>query len=446
MKKLIEILETSNLFLTGGGGVGKSYATKEIIEHYRNFNKGVICLGSTGISAVNIGGVTLHSFLCLGICKNFDELKEYDRSRTIKEKLKKLNEILRMTDLIIIDEISMISCDVFELVYYRLSSLNYNGRIMVVGDFYQLPPITKKDNQNSNLFYKKYAFSSFAWDNFKFTNVEFKKSKRTKDLKFYYFLNKIRTQDINSSVYKYFSKFIKTKLMPDFEKTVLFGRNKEADDLNKTMLSKINSKLEKYYGHYEFFDPEIEENDHKISKWLSNLNVLNIFEFKIGAKVIFTINKYKNANNLNSFFNGEQGEIIDIEKENDEIIYIKIKKLNEDIIKVEPQAYDFGEFITHENELKYKIIASFYQFPLRLAYGITIHKSQSMSIENLSCDLNNIFADGQLYVALSRAIDPKKFEIIYNRKENFYSYLNKVIKANQEVREFYNNQTFIYLD
>ena len=113
------------------------------------------------------------------------------------------------------------------------------------------------------------------------------------------------------------------------------------------------------------------------------------------------------------------------------------------MVEVKPNNYDFGEYINEDDELKYSIIASFSQFPLRLAYAITIHKSQGMSIERLTCDLTHIFAEGQLYVALSRAIEPNNLKIIYKKSENFNSYLNRVIKSHEDVDEFYEKTDFL---
>lgn len=442
--ELINLLKTQNIFLTGGAGVGKSYAVSKIINYYKSKNLGVVALGSTGISAVNIGGLTVHSFFGFGICKNKDELKNYDKGKKAKEKLKNLKNILDKTKLIIIDEISMISADLFEMIYLRLINLSYKGRIMVVGDFYQLPPIIK--DKNFNLFNVGiYAFSSYAWEMMKFTNIELTKPKRTKNLEFYSVLSRIRVGKISFEISKYLQNFVDNKFTPNQDETVIFGRNKEANELNSFMLKSINSPLLKHYGTFEVEDKNL--NSQKIQKWINNLNVPVIFEFKIGARVIFTINKYKNIIDESEFFNGEQGVIKDVILENDgEISSIIVQKNSGEIVEVKPNSYDFGEYENSGDELVYNIMASFYQFPLRLAYAITIHKSQGMSIEKLTCDLSHIFAEGQLYVALSRATNPENLKIIYKKNENFYSYLNKVVKNHKDVDEFYKKTDFIYYD
>ena len=130
---VLEALKHSNVFLTGGAGVGKSYITNQIISHYKQQAKGVVALGSTGVSAVNIGGFTIHSFFVFGISNNFDELISNDRYN--KKRLSELKKILKATDLIIIDEISMVSANMLDMIYYRLNHYGFLGKVLVVGDF-----------------------------------------------------------------------------------------------------------------------------------------------------------------------------------------------------------------------------------------------------------------------------------------------------------------------
>lgn len=157
---VLKHLETHNVFLTGGAGVGKSYTTTELIRHYRTqTDQQVIALGSTGISAVNIGGFTIHSFFVFGISNNFDELELHDKRN--RSRLSELKKVLKATDLIIIDEISMVSADMMEMISYRLSSMEYLGKLLFVGDFFQLPPVQKANQPQHHLFGNRvYAFES----------------------------------------------------------------------------------------------------------------------------------------------------------------------------------------------------------------------------------------------------------------------------------------------
>jgi len=161
---VLEALKHSNVFLTGGAGVGKSYITNEVISDYRKRGKQVVSLGSTGVSAVNIGGFTVHSFFVFGIAGNFDELAAGDKRA--KSRLSDLKKILKATDLIIIDEISMVSTDLMDMIAYRLNNYGYFGKVLFVGDFFQLPPVQKQQNRNDIFGSKLYAFESMAWERF----------------------------------------------------------------------------------------------------------------------------------------------------------------------------------------------------------------------------------------------------------------------------------------
>ncbi|ASM35079.1 glycosysltransferase [Campylobacter sputorum subsp. bubulus] len=432
LDKVLEILKTSNLFLTGGGGVGKSYLVLEIIKHYQKNSKKVIVLGSTGISAVGIGGVTLHSFFKIGICSNYEELKIYDKKN--KQKLKELNEILKSCDLIVIDEISMVSADIMELIYYRIANSEFNGKFILVGDFYQLPPV-KKQSLNT-LFDLTYAFSSNAWNNLNLVNIELCGSKRTDDKIFYDFLSKLRVGNVGVNEIIYLKSFLKNNINYD-DSSVLFGTNAEVDKLNMIKLQSIDSQLEISSGYFEIYDENLNENI--LQKWINNLNITDELKIKIGAKIIFTTNKW------GEFFNGQRGEIVDIIKNYDTIDFVKVLMENGNTIDIIRQKYDLSEYAFDGNEMKENVRASYFQFPFKLAYAITIHKSQGMSINNLTCNLDKIFVSGQLYVALSRSSNPKNLKIIFNRSENFENYIKKNATINSEVANFYAKNSFINL-
>lgn len=219
-EQILEILSHSNVFLTGGGGVGKSYLTASIIRHYKENFKNVIILGSTGISAVSLGGVSLHSFFKFGYCKDYEELRRFDYHQ--KDKLSKLRSMLDACDLLVIDEISMVSSNLMEMIRYRLLTSKFKGRALIVGDFYQLPPVQKEQNEN-RLFNFLYAFNSSAWEEMKFTNVELLISKRTNDLKFYEILSRLRVGELDDEIMSYIESLRVTKIEPDDDTSVLLA-------------------------------------------------------------------------------------------------------------------------------------------------------------------------------------------------------------------------------
>ena len=432
LNQLLDILKKSNVFLTGRGGVGKSHLTQAVIKHYKSELKNVVVLGSTGIAAVNVGGVSVHSFFKFGICSNLEELRGYDRKQ--RGKLGELKKMLDVCDLIVIDEISMISAGLMDMIYYRLMSSKFVGRVMLVGDFYQLPPVRKNGEDGSSLFKFLYAFNSSSWREFEFKNIELVVSKRTKDKKFYDILSMLRVGRLSPEVFSYIENLRVPSVQVDDDTSVLFGRNYEADELNNKMLSKLPAQLERAEALVEIYDENLNEN--ALDRWIANLYAPEILNIKIGAKVIFTVNKW------GEYYNGERGQIMQILKEGGEIKSVIVQKADGEIVEVERARFDMSEFVMDGEHLEERARASLMQFPLKLAYAITIHKSQGMSIENLVCDLNHIFANGQLYVALSRAIDPKKLRIFYGKSRPFREYLQSVVKIDEEVEKFYLENKF----
>jgi glycosysltransferase len=433
LNQIVEILKKSNVFLTGRGGVGKSYLTQAVIKYYKSELKNVVVLGSTGISAVSVGGVSVHSFFKFGICSNINELRGFDRKQ--RSNLSKLKAILDSCDLIVIDEISMISSDLMDMIYYRLMNSKFVGRVLLVGDFYQLPPVQKSDESRSNSLFKfLYAFNSSAWREFAFTNIELVVSKRTKDEKFYEILSLLRIGNLSDEVVKYLENLRIKGLVIDDNVSVLFGRNNEVNLLNNKMLFALKTPLESSNAIVEIFDENLHEST--LERWIANLAVPEILNMKIGAKIMFTANKW------GEYYNGESGEIVQILKENGDISSVIIKKSNNEILEIQKVRFDLSEFVLEGENIEQQIKASFFQFPFKLAYAITIHKSQGMSISNLICDLNHIFANGQLYVALSRAIDPNGLRIFYDKSKPFIDYLRSVVKIDEEVSKFYLENKF----
>ena len=411
LNQLLEILKKSNVFLTGRGGVGKSHLTQAVIKHYKSELKNVVVLGSTGIAAVNVGGVSVHSFFKFGTCSSLEELRGYDRKQRGK-----------------------LSAGLMDMIYYRLMSSKFVGRVMLVGDFYQLPPVRKNGEDGSSLFKFLYAFNSSSWHEFEFKNIELVVSKRTKDKKFYDILSMLRVGRLSEEVFSYIENLRVPSVQINDDTSVLFGRNYEADELNNKMLSKLPAPLERAEALVEIYDENLNENT--LDRWIANLYAPEILNIKIGAKVIFTVNKW------GEYYNGERGQIMQILKENGEIKSVIVQKANGEIVEVERARFDMSEFVMAGEHLEERARASLTQFPLKLAYAITIHKSQGMSIENLVCDLNHIFANGQLYVALSRAIDPKKLRIFYSKSRPFREYLQSVVKIDEEVEKFYLENKF----
>lgn len=425
LNEILALLEERNVFLTGGAGVGKSFLTSEIISHYRINGKSVVALGSTGVSAVGIGGSTIHSFFCFGISEDFEALSSLDKKN--KSRLKELKKILEVTDLIVIDEISMVGTTLFDMISYRLESMGYAGKVLLVGDFYQLPPIVKQTN--GGLFGDLvFAFESMAWRSLNVCVVELKVMHRTHDSHFAAILTKIRKGICDAEV-KDMLLDLKNNLLPaDTQPTYLFGRNLEVDKTNQQNLASLS-------GEEACFVPEIsmgnKVHENRLLAWKKNLPINEYLRLKVGAPILFTVNKW------GKFANGERGVVKEIGDD-----FVVVEKEGE-YIRVEPHPFDLTEIaIDKDGRLGSVTLATLSQLPIKLAYAITIHKSQGMSIDGLVCDVNHIFATSQFYVAISRAIEPKNLQIVYNRP-NFEEYLRKVIQVDTRVTEYYNQITHL---
>lgn len=420
LDNICKILEKDNIFLTGGAGVGKSYTTMKIIEKFKKNEKNVVTLGSTGVSAVAVNGMTVHSFFVFGIANSLEELDIGDKKA--KHRLSELKKIISNTDLIVIDEISMISASLIDMIAYRLDSMGFMGKILFVGDFFQLSPIVKY-KENVGLFDSLlFAFESSSWQNFAPVVVELTTMHRTHDAEFTKILSSIRKGEVNEKVIEYIKSLEQNSALEN--STYLFGKNEHVEKMNRDKLAELSSPAVMLIAQNNSIKG-VHEN--KVSNWQKSLPVPDTLTLKVGAPVLFCVNKW------GKYANGERGIIKEITSE------AVIVEKNDSFVRVEPHVFELGEFHANEDgKLKSVTLATMAQFPLKLAYAITIHKSQGMSIDNLVCNVDNIFTPSQFYVALSRATDPKTLKVDYNGG-NLEYYLKRVISIDPRVVEFYSN-------
>ncbi|WP_309496116.1 DEAD/DEAH box helicase [Sulfurovum sp.] len=416
---VLEALKHSNVFLTGGAGVGKSYITNEVISDYRKRGKQVVSLGSTGVSAVNIGGFTVHSFFVFGISSNFDELNQSDKRA--KKRLSDLKKVLKATDLIIIDEISMVSTDLLDMIAYRLNNYGYLGKVMFVGDFFQLPPVQKQNNRNDIFGKKLYAFESMAWERFELMVIELTEMKRTTDGEFTHILSKVRKGICDEEIIAYMTKLWNTEDMEQ-DPTYLYGRNLEVEQTNRAKINELDTEETILFANVDMFG---KVHEKKLAGWKAMLPISELLTLKEGVPVLFTVNKW------GKFVNGERGILRKIEED-----HLIVEKEDE-YVRVERHEFDLVDMLVQDDGTIETIsLATLSQFPLKLAYAVTIHKSQGMSIDNLVCNVDNIFAPSQFYVAISRAVNPKYLKIDFN-KGDLTRYLHRVINVDHRVVDYY---------
>ena len=386
-----------NIFLTGGAGVGKTTLTRELIELYIQDAKKVAKLASTGMAATLINGQTLHSFLDLGIASDVDDLERNGKFE-IKKKIKKL---IASIELLVIDEISMVSDTLFEMIELRLTQAEFQGVLLVVGDFLQLPPVVRGSSE------VHFAFESEAWERFAFKKVELTHIYRTDDIRFIELLGSVREGFVDEAVHNHLNEFIKPLSEDLSEFTYLFGKNVSAQMHNKAQLEFVEGEL--FVKEAQIIKHKKDSKDSDIQRFMNDARIEKELELKMGVPVLFTRNSW-------NYFNGERGKVVNVDA-----TYVYVQKSDGVIIKLESVAQSKTMWrektVNKKKEMVEDELFSVYQFPIKLAYAITIHKSQGMSIEDLIIQTNEIFAPSQFYVALSRCSKPERLTLIAPSKQ-----------------------------
>lgn len=402
INKIIE--EKQNILITGSAGTGKSYTLNKIVKKCREDKINVAVTASTGTAAININGMTIHKFLSFNIQTN----KEYVNIMSKKPFWFNVVANIRWSKIIIIDEISMISADQLDLIDAILkkatkSDKPFGGKFMIfVGDFLQLPPIGK------NL---KFAFESQSWKEAKIKTIYLKNNHRQVENNFISILEAIRIGDIDrkSEMQAILESLVIDSNQINDESTILMSRNKDVDEHNNKKIKELKTKEHCFESNFWG------KTGEQLSKSVIAPNELIV---KKGARIIMLINDPEDR-----FINGTQGHVLEImENESNPIIQVGLDDGN--IINV-------SKHVWNQKNLNDETTGSFEQFPIKLAWAITIHKSQGATIEKLHIDFSNMFAEAQMYVALSRARTLEKLTISNLR--------NAKILVNKTAKEFYSN-------
>ncbi|KFN40308.1 MAG: ATPase [Sulfuricurvum sp. MLSB] len=380
LEKALAILGYSNLFITGGAGAGKTTLTRSLIDHYAAQGKQVARLASTGMAATLIGGQTLHSFFDLGIANSQEELERNGKL----EPSKKVVKLIRSMQIIVIDEISMVSAPLLDMIRLRLLQAEFSGRLIAVGDFLQLPPVTRG---NEPIYF---AFESPSWQRMGFETLHLEGSFRTHEAEFLTLLEKVRHAKLDEDAHDALEALVKPLSEDMSTMTLLFGKNISAQNHNRSQLEHLNGEVIEVETYVSIHDKKMQERD--VERFMNESRIEPILALKVGAPILFTRNAW-------NYYNGERGMITSIETD-----LIWVKKADGVSVKVERVDTVKTRWIEKGNTASEEKLITLSQFPITLAFAITIHKSQGMSLADYVIETNEIFAPSQFYVALSRSV------------------------------------------
>lgn len=385
-KIAFDLIENTNcsFFLTGEAGTGKTTFLKRV---QKEINKNFLVLAPTGLAALSAEGETIHSFFGFPL-EALDSYPEYNLN---KDK----HIIIRKTDTIIIDEVSMVRCDIVDAIDYVLrtelkSNLPFAGKqIVFVGDMFQLPPVVKKNSADARLIEYRYGTSDAffhranVFSRFTLPKIQFLKVYRQTDAGFKDLLNNIRYGR-----------------MTDSDIDILNGRVREADDdsdFSIELASRNTDVVKINNDHLRMLGGETKEYEGVVEgEFVSELPVPMKLTLKVGAQVMFC----RNDTPMHRWVNGTIGVITALEQTG-----VKVKLADDKEIAVEPISWESyrQSFNVLTNKIEKTLVGSYKQLPLKLAWAITIHKSQGLTFDKLKLNLEHkMFLPGQLYVALSR--------------------------------------------
>ncbi len=441
-----DLIEHTNrsVFLTGKAGTGKTTFLNDFVK--RTHKKHIV-VAPTGIAAINAGGVTIHSMFGLplrtflpttdridtSMANNIADLMPHFKYR--KDKLKLLREV----EIIIIDEVSMLRADVLDMMDFSLRFIRRNNQrfggvqMLFIGDLYQLPPVVRDEHILKICYNSPFFFDSHAIKEIPLITIELTKVYRQSDEDFLSILNAIRDGDVANIDFDHLNE----RYDPDFDMgdepyVYLCSHNKMADDINQEKLDELKVSSKTYEA--KLFG-EFKENQFPNEQFL---------DLKIGAQIMFIRNDISGEK---KYFNGKLGEISALDENEIKVILDG----SEREITVKREVWEQKKyFLDTDKNIKEEVLGSFEQFPIKLAWAVTIHKSQGLTFDRVIIDAGKSFTAGQVYVALSRCrtlegivlkskITP---EVIF--KDNRILHFHTDTVANDKVEAILNNEKYDY--
>jgi uncharacterized protein YpbB/plastocyanin len=398
-----------SVFLTGKAGTGKTTLLKKIID---STHKNTVVIAPTGIAALNAGGVTIHSFFQMPFAAFIPDFgqppfvgqrTQFNTKTTLQQHFnmnKKRKSIFLKLELLIIDEVSMLRADLLDAMDFMLRKIRRNDtpfggvQVLFIGDLMQLPPIVKREEKGT---LDKYYNGSFFFHSKVIQEqpplyIELEKIYRQNDPEFIELLNNLRNNQISDENVTLLNQYVK----PDFNATqhegfiTLTTHNAKADEINDKALAALSGKSRNYDAQVTKKFP-----DHMFP-------IPKTMELKVGAQVMFIKNDMAHEKR---YYNGKIGRVTELSSDEIRVTFPE-EKLT---ISVEPYEWENVKFTLDEQsgEIKEEVIGTFVHFPLKLAWAITVHKSQGLTFEKAVLDLSKVFAPGQAYVGLSRLVSLK---------------------------------------
>ena len=394
-KKALEIIKSGNsIFITGNAGTGKT----TLLRHAQSTvlkGKKAVTVAPTGVAAINSGGITIHRFFGFAPDVTPQEVKNQYRPK------KYLKEIAKL-DTLIIDEVSMVRADLMDCIemalrrYGRQKNRPFGGvQLVLIGDLLQLPPVAKNETKQVMLeagYPSTYFFSAKAFQNQDIPCIELKQIFRQKDIDFIRVLNAIRTDIATLADLDLLNTRVvsQKEIRADDSHVTLVSTNAAAAAINSDRIADLKADLQKWNAK---ITGEISKEDYPTAE---------VLEFKVGAQIMMLVNEYSTTGSI-KWVNGSLANITAIDlKSQEPSVTVKVMGSNGSE-RVKLHTWEVKRPILVDEEMQFEVIGSFCQFPFSLAWAVTIHKSQGKTFDKVIVDLSSrIFAEGQLYVALSR--------------------------------------------
>lgn len=369
----LKILQAGhNVFLTGSAGTGKTFLLNKFIEYLKKKNIKVGITASTGIAATHINGRTIHAWMGMGIAQTMDEkaIKKLKKNQEVRDRIK-------AAKILIIDEISMLDAERLNLIDKICKAIKdpfapFGGlQLVMCGDFFQLPPIDKNGQA-------RFAYEASAWQGAKIKVCYLEEQFRQNDLRFVKILNQIRANQAGEEELALLKKHSNKSSQSSIGPTKLYAHNIDVDVINDRELAAIS-------GEEMVYDMSIHGPRDLVSYLKRSCLAPVELKLKVGAMVMFVKNNFKAG-----YVNGTLAKVIGFSEDGWPVVQMKNEQ--EVIVTISSWSFEEGD----------DILANIHQLPLRLAWAITIHKSQGMSLDSAEIDLSKSFTHGMGYVALSR--------------------------------------------